>query len=81
VSSGTFTNNGVTFTGNVPPMGNVTATLTPNGAVTASGTNVPGGGISGWTATGTLTASALNLSFVVTFTNGSTATGTISMTK
>jgi hypothetical protein len=62
-------------------MGNITATLATNGAVTATGTNVPNGGISGWTATGTLTATSLNLSFVVTFTNGTTGTGTITMTK
>jgi hypothetical protein len=62
-------------------MGNVTATLTPNGAVTASGTNVPNGAIAGWTATGTLTGNALNLNFVVTFADQSTAVGTITMQK
>jgi adhesin/invasin len=84
VESGSFTTSGVTFTGNVPPMG----TMTVNGvagsssiAVTASGVNVPNAAISRWDATGTLTPTALQLNFTVTFTSGPPASGTISLTK
>jgi hypothetical protein len=62
-------------------MGNITATMNAAGAITASGVNPTNTNISGWTATGTVTATALNMTYVVTFTNGSTATGTISLTK
>ena len=63
-------------------------TMTVNGvagsssiAVTASGVNVPNAAISRWDATGTLTPTAPQLNFTVTFTSGPPASGTISLTK
>jgi adhesin/invasin len=84
VESGTYTANGVTFSGNVPPMGNMTVTGVAGAssvAVTASGVSVPNPAISRWDATGTLTPTALQLNFTVTFTSGPPAVGTISLAK
>ena len=81
VNNGAYTNNGTSFNGNVAPMGTITATMSAAGAITASGVNPTNTSISGWTATGTVTATALNMTYTVTFTNGSTAVGTITMTK
>jgi adhesin/invasin len=80
VTNGAFTNNGVTFTGNVPPMGAVTATLGTNGNITASGV-VNNGNVTTWSANGTLTSTSLNLTFTVNFAFGAPATGSITMTK
>jgi hypothetical protein len=79
--SGTFTASGATFTGNVPPMGNITGTIDDEGNITASGTNVPNTAIQRWDATGTITASQIRLNFTVTFTSGSPATGSITLNK
>lgn len=76
-----FTDAGATFMGTLPVMGDVVATIDAGGNITASGTSVPNPGISSWDATGTLTATALNLSFTVTFTAGAPAAGTIALTK
>jgi adhesin/invasin len=84
VENGSYTANGVTFSGNVPPMGNVTVTGVGGSsslAVTASGVNVPNAAITRWDANGTLTPSSLQLNFTVTFTSGSPAVGTISLVK
>lgn len=81
VNPGTFTSNGATFTGNVAPMGNIVASINAAGAVTASGTGVPNASIQRWDASGTLTATALNLTFTVTFVSGPPAVGTITLTK
>lgn len=78
---GSYTTAGASYAANIPPMGDITATIAPDGTITASGANVPGGGIAGWTATGTLTDSALNMAFTVNFTVGPPAVGTITMTK
>ena len=79
--SGTFTAAGATFTGNVPPMGDITGTIDDEGSITASGTNVPNTAIQRWDATGTITASQIRLNFTVTFTSGPPATGTITLNK
>jgi adhesin/invasin len=84
VRSGSYTATGVTFTGNVPPMGDMTVTGVAGAssiAVTASGTNVPNAAITRWDANGTLTPTSLQLNFTVTFTSGPPASGTISLTK
>jgi adhesin/invasin len=81
-ANGAYTSSGVTFNTDVPPMGIVSATLSPTGSVTATGTNVPAPGIDSWSATGTLTATSLNLTFTVNFSGGGPpATGTITLTK
>ena len=74
------------FTGNVPQMGNITGSVTASNIagtanIEATGTSVPNAAISKWTMTGTITATQLRMSFVVTFTSGSTAVGTISLNK
>lgn len=82
LQNGTYTNNGVSFSGTDARMGNVVATLNANGALTASGTNITSNPtVSRWDATGTLTATSLTMTFTVTFTSGPPAVGTITMTK
>lgn len=81
LSNGSYTNSGSAFTGNVAPMGDIVASVDAGGAITASGTNVPNPSISRWDATGTITATAINLTFTVTFKSGPPATGTITMAK
>ena len=79
--SGTFTASGASFTGNVPPMGDIAGTIDDEGTITATGTNIPNPAIDRWRATGTITATQLRLDFIVTFTSGSTATGSITLNK
>ncbi len=81
VNPGSYTSNGASFSGNVAPMGNITASLSAAGALVASGVNIPNGAITRWDATGTLTATSLQMSFTVTFSSGTPAVGTITMTK
>jgi adhesin/invasin len=84
VENGAYTANGVTFSANVPPMGNMTVNGVAGAssvAVTASGVNVPNAAITRWDASGTLTPSALQLNFTVTFASGPPASGTISLVK
>jgi adhesin/invasin len=69
------------FAGNVPVMGDITATIDASGHIIASGINVPNAGISRWDANGTITATTLTLNFTVTFTAGSPAIGTINLVK
>lgn len=65
----------------VPVMGDITASIDVTGHIVASGINVPNAAITRWDASGTVTATTLNLSFTVTFASGPPAVGTISMTK
>ncbi len=74
------------FTGNVPEMGNITGTIVNSSTagvanIEATGTNVPNTAIQRWTATGTISATQLQLNFSVFFTSGSTAVGTVTLTK
>ncbi len=81
LQNGSYTTSGAAFNGSVPPMGTISAALAADGTITAVGSNVPNASITGWTATGTISEHALNLSFTVTFTAGPPAVGTITMTK
>ncbi len=65
----------------VSPYGDVTLTVDGQGAITASGANVPAAGIDSWTANGTITTTVIQLSFTVNFTGGGTAVGTITINK
>ncbi len=79
--NGSYTNSGAQFSGTVSPMGTISASIQPDGTITAVGSNVPNASITGWTATGTITEHTLDLSFTVTFTAGPPAVGTITLTK
>lgn len=79
--NGSYTNTGAQFNGVVSPMGTISASIQADGTITAVGTNVPNPSITGWTATGTITATTLTLNFTVTFTAGAPAVGTITLTK
>jgi adhesin/invasin len=81
VKAGNFTSTGAAFTGNVPPMGDITGTIDPAGNIVASGVNVPNTTIARWDATGTLTPGALSMSYKVTFASGSTAVGTVDLRR
>jgi hypothetical protein len=79
--SAVYTPTGASFTGNVPPMGDITGTIDVNGKISASGVNVPNATIARWDASGTITPTAISMSFKVTFTSGSTAVGTIDLRR
>ena len=76
-----YDDTGATFTGTLPVMGDITATIDAAGNIVASGVNVPNAGITRWDANGTVTAHQLRLDFTVTFTAGAPAQGTISLDK
>ena len=80
VQNGGYTTNGAQFTGNVAPMGTINASIIPPGTINAVGSNV-GGSITGWTATGTINGTTIQLNFTVTFTDGPPAVGTITLTR
>lgn len=69
------------FTGTVPVMGDITASIDGTGHIIASGINIPNAGISRWDAQGTITAQQIQLSFTVTFSDHSTAVGTITLNR
>lgn len=81
LQNGTYTGTGAQFTGNVAPMGDITASIVAPGNITASAINVPSGSITGWTATGTINGTTIQLNFTVTFTAGPPAVGTITLTR
>ena len=81
VQNGGYNINGAQFTGNVAPMGTINASILPPGTINAVGSNVPNGSITGWTATGTIDGTTIQLSFTVTFTAGPPAVGTITLTR
>ena len=81
VQNGGYNINGAQFTGNVAPMGTINASILPPGNITAVGSNVPNGSITGWTATGTIDGTTIQLNFTVTFTAGPPAVGTITLTR
>lgn len=81
LQAGAYTGAGANFAGVLPVMGTVTATINAAGQITASAINIPGGGITRWDATGTITATTIQMTFTVTFTVGAPATGTITLTK
>jgi hypothetical protein len=81
VQNGAYTINGAQFTGTVAPMGTINASILPPGTINAVGSNVPSGSITGWTATGTIDGTTIQLSFTVTFTAGPPAVGTITLTR
>lgn len=81
VQNGGYNINGAQFTGTVAPMGTINASILPPGTINAVGSNVPSGSITGWTATGTIDGTTIQLNFTVTFTAGPPAVGTITLTR
>jgi hypothetical protein len=79
--NGSYNTNGAQFTGNVAPMGTINASIVAPGTITAVGSNVPNGSITGWTANGTINGTTIQLNFTVTFTAGPPAVGTITLTR
>ncbi|MEP6833623.1 MAG: hypothetical protein ABJB74_09520 [Gemmatimonas sp.] len=74
------------FNGNVPQLGNIVMAIKTTStlgtlSLIASGTNAPNPGVVRWDATGTITPTAIDISFIVTFTSGPQAFGTINLTK
>ena len=78
--AGAYTNNGASVSNIVVPvMGTVTFAIDAAGNITASGTSVPNASINHWNCTGTITSTQVRANFTVTFTDGSTAVGTIAL--
>ena len=77
---GSYTNSGASVSNIVVPvMGTVTFAIDAAGNITASGTNIPNTAINHWNAAGTITATQVRVNYTVTFSDGSTAAGTISL--
>lgn len=80
--SGTYNpSTGATFSGTSSFFGATTFTISSTGQVTGNMTKVPASNISRVDYTGTISGTTLSGTYTVTFTSGSTATGTVSMTK
>ncbi len=78
---GPYASTGAAYTGTIPVMGDVTATIDVNGNIVASGVNIPNAAITRWDANGTITATQIHLNFTVTFTAGPPAIGSITLNK
>ena len=65
----------------VPVMGVISATIDTAGNIVASGVHVPNAAIVRWDASGTITATTLQLNFTVTFASGPPASGNILLTR
>jgi hypothetical protein len=76
-----YASDGAAATETIPIYGTVTLNVDATGNFTMSAVNVPGGGIDGWTATGTITAAQIQLSFTVTFSFGGSAEGTATLNR
>ena len=74
---GTYTDSVMTFPPTAAPIGTVSATLSSNGALTATITDIPGGLVSHVDITGTATATTVNANYTVHSVLGPTAVGTL----
>ena len=72
---------GATFSGKSKTFGDVTGALKIDGTVTFKGENIPGGRVKTIDGTGTWTTSAINLTYNVALTDGSTAKGTVALKR
>jgi hypothetical protein len=68
---------GLVFSGTSAFFGQLTWHVAANGTLTATGTHLPGGRVSSFSATGTFTASSVSLNYQVALVGGMTAHGTI----
>lgn len=79
--AGTYDSSGATFQVQDDDLfGDVTITVSADGAISFGGTDVPVPGIDSVSAEGTITAQAVEMSYTVTFSGGGTAEGVMSMT-
>ncbi|MBF0171237.1 MAG: hypothetical protein HQK87_09145 [Nitrospinae bacterium] len=62
------------------PLGDIAATIDGNGAITITMTNDPTGAIASVALAGTVAATAIDMTYDVTYNNGAKANGTISLT-
>jgi hypothetical protein len=82
VINGSYTTSGGTFAKTSTFYGNISFTISPTGQISGSAISPPvASSISRCDFTGTITASAANISYTVRFTNGSTAVGTWTLNK
>jgi hypothetical protein len=72
---------GATFSGKSKTFGDVTAALKADGTVTFKGENIPGGRVKTIDGTGTWTTQAINLTYNVALSDGSTAKGTVALKR
>ncbi len=78
--SGLYSSNGAAVSNIVVPvMGTVNFAIDAVGNITASGTNIPNQAINKWNAGGTITATQVRMTYTVTFNDGTTGVGTISL--
>ncbi len=78
---GTVSGTAATFTVNSTYFGPISFTVQQDGSVTGTASNVPNPGIDSVTFTGTVSATAINLTYVVNFTGGGTADGVMNLPK
>jgi hypothetical protein len=76
-----YDDSGFTATATLNVYGTATITVDADGDITASGVNIPAGGIERWDATGTITDTQLVLDWTITFTGGATATGRTTLNR
>jgi adhesin/invasin len=76
-----YDDGGFTATATLNVYGTTTITVDADGDLTASGVNIPAGGIDRWDAMGTITDTQLVLDWTITFSGGGTATGRTTLTK
>ena len=82
VSGSYTTTGGGTFTKTSTFYGNISFTISPTGQISGSAVSPPvNTSISRTDFAGTITSSSMNLSYTVRFTSGSTAVGTVTLTK
>jgi hypothetical protein len=76
-----ITASGATFSGKSKTFGDVTASLKTDGTITFKGENVPGGRVKTIDGAGTWTTQAINLTYNVALSDGSTAKGTVALKR
>jgi len=72
---------GLSFSGTSTFFGNVNWQLTTNGAFTATGTDVPGGNVSSFSASGSIATNELSAAFHISLLDGMTANGQMNASK
>ena len=81
-ASGSYsTSTGVSYSGHNGTFGDVTFTITPNGAVSGGATNIPSANVSALSFSGTATATTISINYTITLKAGGTATGVMTLTK
>jgi hypothetical protein len=79
--SGSVSATGLGFTGSSPIFGNVVWQLSTSGVFSATGASVPGGNVSNFSASGSISGAQLSATFRISLLDGMTATGTMSAVR